>query len=346
MKQILKGITALLLAAGLAACGSSGSSGSHASSPASYSGSTNSLAAADYAKEEMADYELGVAMAPSPSEEARGTSEEQPGVTGVKLVYTGSVTIETLGYEDTVKNVRERIKQYQGIIEQENEWDGDHSWYYTDGRGRTTNRNISLTVRIPTKDFDNFMNDMDGAGKVTSRSQNVENISRKYSDNSIEIESLELQQTRLLEMMEKAETVEEMIMIEERLSDVQTKLNQKKSYRSSLDTDVEYSTIYLNINEVQEYTPVQSPGIEIGGFGKRITETLKNSGKFFVYVVQELILFLIRIAPFVIAIALIIFAIRAWRKSRGLDPNPFRGKKGAKPVLEKADKTDVGEVKK
>ena len=346
MKKILKGITALLLAAGLAACGSDSGSVSHAAAPAS--GGQNF--AADYATEEMADYEYpGLAMAPSPSENeaktASGAEEgsDQTGITGVKLVYTGSVTIETLQYEDAVKNVRERIKQYKGIIEQENEWDGDHSWYYTDGRARTTNRNISMTVRIPTKDFDSFMNDMDGAGKVTSRSQNVENISRKYSDNSIEIESLELQQERLLEMMGKAETVEEMIMIEERLSDVQTKLNQKKSYRSSMDTDVEYSTVFLNINEVQEYTPVKDPGIQIGGFGRRVMETLEYSGKFFIYVLQSIILFLIKIAPFAVLIALIIAGIRAWRKSKGLHPNPFHREKKEPSGT---DKAGIGEVKK
>jgi hypothetical protein len=183
---------------------------------------------------------------------------------------------------------------------------------------------------------------MDGAGKVTSRSQNVENISRKYSDNSIEIESLELQQERLLEMMGKAETVEEMIMIEERLSDVQTKLNQKKSYRSAMDTDVEYSTVFLNINEVQEYTPVKDPGIQIGGFGRRVMETLEYSGKFFIYVLQSIILFLIKIAPFAVLIALIIAGIRAWRKSKGLHPNPFHREKKEPSGT---DKAGIGEVK-
>ena len=350
MKKTVKGIVALLFALSFAACGTSAS---HSASSGTTTTTSNSYAMGDYAMEEAAaydyDYEYDVAMAPSPTQgeaKAGGDSSDPNSVTGQKLVYTGSVTIETLTYEDTVRNVRDRIKQYKGIIEQENEWDGDHSWYYTDGRKRTTNRNISMTVRIPTRDFESFMNDMDGAGKVTSRSQNVENISRKYSDNSIEIESLELQQTRLLEMMDKAETVEEMIMIEERLSEVQTKLNQKKSYRSSMDTDVEYSTIYLNINEVQEYTPIQDPGIEIGGFGHKIMETLEYSGKFFIYVLENLVLFLIRIAPFAIVILLIVLAIRAWRKKRGLNPNPFYREKKEKPASGKADKQDIGEVKK
>lgn len=346
MRKILKVFTTAFIALTFAGCGSS-SSGSYSA----YDSVTNSYAmgGGTSAKEEAVyddyDYEeSGIAMSPSQAPAPR--ADEQNPLTGQKLVYTGSVTVETLKYEETVKAVRDKIAQYKGIIQDENEWDGDHSWYYTDGRARTTNRNLSMTVRIPTKDFDNFMNDMDGAGKVTSRSQNVENISRKYSDNSIEIESLEKQQERLLEMMDKAETVEEMIMIEERLSDVQTRLNQKKSYKSSMDTDVEYSTIYLNVNEVQEYTPVQDPGINIGGFGKRVMETLEYSGKFFVYVLQGLILFLIRIAPFAIVLALIMFGIVKYRESKGLHPNPFHREKKEKPVITKINQKDIGEVKK
>ena len=163
---------------------------------------------------------------------------------------------------------------------------------------------------------------MEGTAKVTSKSQSVENISRKYNDNSIEIESLRVQQERLMNMMESAETVEEMIMVEERLSEVQTRLNQKLSYQSSMDKDVQYSTISLNVNEVQEYTPVDD-SIPIGGFGKRLKETAEYSWTYFVYFMQNLVLFLIRILPFVLVIGLIIFLITRYRKAKGLNPNPF-----------------------
>lgn len=337
MKKLVKCITVLIFALSFMACGSTDARTEYAGSSEYSSDSVNEAEAYDggyLAESYMAMPEPGLAQAKT--EGAGGTSNtsesEDEKVTGIKLVYTGSITVETMEYENTMKDVRSHIKKYNGIIENENEWDGDHSWYYNDGRARTTNRNMSMTVRIPTKDFDAFMSDMDGAGKVTSRSQNVENISRRYSDNSIEIESLEKQQTRLMEMMDKATTVEEMIMIEERLSDVQTRLNQKKSYRSTMDTDVEYSTIYLNVNEVQKYTPVEDPGININGFGKRVMETLEYSWKFFVYVVQGLILLVIRIAPFAIVALLIIFGVRKYRVSKGLNPNPFYKEKKFVPM--------------
>lgn len=170
------------------------------------------------------------------------------------------------------------------------------------------------------------MTDMEGTGKITSRNQNVENISRRYSDNSIEIEALEKQQERLLEMMDKAQSVDEMIMVEERLSEVQTELNQKKSYQSSMNTDVEYSTIYINIREVQQYTPVTDPGINISGFWQRLKDTAEYSAKYFVYVLQNLVLGVVRILPFALVVLLVVLIIKQYRKAKGLDTKLFRRK--------------------
>ncbi|MBR3346330.1 MAG: DUF4349 domain-containing protein [Solobacterium sp.] len=335
MKKVINAVTAGILVLTLGACGSSGS---HATTENAYFDGGYGIA-------EGAAYDSYAAEAPLEAEVESAKTEdngtETPAITGDMLVYTGSMTIETLDYEETVKAVRERISSYKGIIQDQNEWDGDKSWYYTDGRARTSNRTLSMTVRIPTESFDSFMSDMEGTGKMTNRSENVENISRQYSDNAIEIEALEKQQERLLEMMDAAKTVEEMILVEERLSEVQRDLNQKKSRRSNMDTDVKYSTIHLNVNEVQKYTPIDN-GIRIDGFGEKVKEAFEESWVNFVYFLEQLVLFLIGVLPFVAVIAIICFIIAAVRKSKGLDPNPFHGRKGK----EKANKTiNPGEPK-
>jgi len=329
MRNLMKFMSAAVLALSLAACGSSHSAATE-SAGGSYDTEYYGLASNSYdsyAAEEAAD---APAMAPAP--DAREDADYEKGeegtaeITGDMLVYTGSLNLETLNYEDTVAAVRDRIRSYQGIIEQEDEWDSDRSWTYTDGRKRTMNRSISMTLRIPTTSFDSFMNDMDGAGKVTARSQSVENISRRYNDNSIEIESLRKQQERLLEMMDAADTVEEMIMVESRLTEVQTQLNQKLSYKAGMDTDVKYSTIYLNINEVQEYTPVDD-SVQIGGFWKKLWETVKSSWIYFVYFLENLVFALVSILPYVLLIGLILFGVMRYRKAKGITTKLFQRKK-------------------
>lgn len=334
MNKTMKFISAALLAVTLAACGSAHSGASADYATESYSGSGYGLAEGSYNNSYMAEAaaaptmeEAEMADYDAKAEDGSDTgNDETAQITGDMLVYTGSLNLETLNYEDTVAAVRDRIRSYQGIIEQEDEWDSDRSWTYTDGRKRTMNRSISMTLRIPTTSFDSFMNDMDGAGKVTARSQSVENISRRYNDNSIEIESLRKQQERLLEMMDAADTVEEMIMVESRLTEVQTQLNQKLSYKAGMDTDVKYSTIYLNINEVQEYTPVDD-SVQIGGFWKKLWETVKSSWIYFVYFLENLVFALVSILPYVLLIGLILFGVMRYRKAKGITTKLFQRKK-------------------
>ncbi|MBR2825497.1 MAG: DUF4349 domain-containing protein [Solobacterium sp.] len=226
-----------------------------------------------------------------------------------KLVYTGSLSIETLKYEDTLKNMRNLIKQYSGIIEEEQESDNAYNWYATDYKKTRGTKSIYLTVRIPTKDFAKFLEEMEGTGKVIQRSTNVENITRRYNSVSTDIESYQIQQKRLLEMMQTAQTVEEMIVIESRLSEVERQLRQSENERNIMDTDVALSTVYIDIREVMEYTPEES-GLVISNFWKRLVSTFKWSWEFFIYLVQQAILLVVRIIPFVIVFVPLFFVLR------------------------------------
>ena len=342
-KDLLKCTVAVLFATTFVACGSKESYSAYDSNYTS--GYESEYYADDYEVAEAAMYDgEGAGYMASNAKTGGGStinarensaqapaepnpSEDESAITGEMLVYRASMTLETLTYEDTLKAIREHIEKNQGIIENEYEYDNDNSWYYTDGRGRSSNRSISITLRVPTKNFNTFLNDMEGTAKVASRNQSVENIARRYSDNSIEIEALEKQQERLLEMMDKAQTIDEMVIVEDRLSEVQTELNMKKSYRSTMDTDVKYSTIDLTLKEVQKYTPVQHQGIVITGFWEKVVETVKDSWTYFVYFLEELALVLIRILPFALLIALVIYLIKLYRKSKGLDPRLFHFKK-------------------
>ncbi|MEE3487433.1 MAG: DUF4349 domain-containing protein [Bulleidia sp.] len=249
------------------------------------------------------NYDMAAAEAPSVND--AGTAETA--ITGDKLVYTGSISLETLDYDTTVSEVRSRIEEYKGIIENENESSSNYDWYQNDNDGNDR-RYLYLTVRIPTESYEKFLDEMEGSGHVVSKSSNVENISRQYNDNSIEIEALEKQQTRLLEMLDQAQSVEDMVTIESRLSEVETQLNQKKSYQAQMDTDVEYSTVSIDISEVNQYTP--SEDHPLGNFGKRFVDGVKSGWHDFLWFLQELVIFLVGHIPHIALLAGIVVLIK------------------------------------
>ncbi|MBP3890822.1 MAG: DUF4349 domain-containing protein [Solobacterium sp.] len=237
-----------------------------------------------------------------------------------KLVYRGSLSVETLQYEDSLKTLREQIEKYHGIVEYEEEYNNEHNWYYSDYQKTRGTRNLSMTVRIPTESFQAFMNAGDGMGKVLSRSTNVENITRRYSTTATEIESLEIQQKRLLELLENANTIEEMLAIESRLSEVESSLRIHKNDLNSMDTDIAYSTIHITLSEVMTYTP-QQEGLVISRFFERAWETIQWTGTFFIYLLQQIILWAIRLIPIVVLVALGVWLYRFYRKKHPKDAN-------------------------
>ena len=227
-------------------------------------------------------------------------------LTGEKLVYTGRLDIETLDYDETLKNIRAWISQYGVMIENENAYDYDNSWRGYSSRGT---RSLSMTLRVPSDSFYPFINDMQGTGKVTSLSTNIENITKRYSSVSTEIESLEIQQKRLLQMLESAQTVEDMITVERRLSEVESSLKQYRNMLSDMDTDIQYSTVYLNVREVMVYTETNND-LYTGNFGQRFISTLQWTGTFFVWLVQQFILTVIRLIPVAAVAAPVLWGLK------------------------------------
>ena len=299
----------LLMSGILAACGGSGKS----SSAPAYSRPGSSQT---YASDELAEGEVPMVMGDYAYEEsAKAAAGGSGSGTGVptdadgpqldeKLVYTGNLSIQSLEYDSCAADIRKKIKEFNGIIQSESESDDDYHWYYDDHTNSSV-RTLYLTVRIPSAKFYDFLSSVGESGKVISRSVNVENISQTYSDTKTQIEALEIEETRLLEMMEKADTIEDMIAVESRLTEVQTDLNFYKTNLRGMDTDVAWSTISLSLEEVKKY----SPTVVEQTFGEKVQEAFSDAWSAFRGFVQGLILVLIRLLPFLLLILAIFLAV-------------------------------------
>jgi len=96
---------------------------------------------------------------------------------------------------------------------------------------------------------------------------------------------LEEEQERLLELLENAETIEDIITIEGRLSEVKYQLESMKSQLRTFDNKVTYSTVHIYIDEVKELTPVveQTAGERIAeGFAESLRDIGEGFKEFFI----------------------------------------------------------------
>ncbi len=221
-----------------------------------------------------------------------------------KLVYRCQVSIETTNYPETIKVIKEQINKFDGILEYEKETDNAYHWYYSDYEKTNGTLFNQLRIRIPTNKYEEFLTSVEGQGKVTGKEINVENISKQYFETEAVIESLEIQEDRLLSMMDKAETIQDMVTIEQRLTDVQMQLNKYNTLLSTMDTDVQYSTITLEVTEVMEYSPAINPH-KTNKFVDRLKNTIIDSWSSLWALLEGLLFLIIRFIPFGLVFALI-----------------------------------------
>ena len=312
------GMTALslILVFRLAACGG-GSSYNQARQSSEEKAAYDAEAySADYAASEgayeTADMVPG-AEAGSGTEKSKGGEENgtepagtEPAESKQKLIYTCSMEIQTLTFSETAQKIREVIRQYGGIIESESTVDSNNDWYWDDGAKVRGTLSSHLIIRIPTDQYEDFLADIEGTGgKITNRSMDVQNITRVYNDQTVYIESLEKQEERLLQMMEQAGTIEEMITVEERLTEVQTQLNQARSRLAEMDTDVAYSTINLSLTEVVKYTDTTVKKTFFERTGKAFSESVSG----FLEVMELLLDIFIYLLPYVTLFGVISAAV-------------------------------------
>ena len=221
MKKTRTVAAAAILAAALCLSGCGGSN-NMSSGGSYYEPAMNSAAKeAGYAAAESAagsyDYDaMEMEEARESSEDASYTADSGADSSalraqdGQKIVYTASLSIQSLEYDQSAASIRRKIREAGGFSEAESEYDKDYNWYRYNASSSNT-RSLSITARIPSDKFEAFLNSLDGDGKIMSKSVNAQNISQVYANKETYKKALEKEQERLLAMMDKAETIEDMI---------------------------------------------------------------------------------------------------------------------------------------
>lgn len=168
-----------------------------------------------------------------------------------KLIKTVSLSVETKEFEQAVGTLETQVRQLGGYIEKMETYNGSR---YS---GYSSVRYSNMTVRIPKEKLSDFLETVSGVCNVTRRNDDLKDVTLSYVDTESRRDTLRTEQERLLSFLEKAQTVEEIIALEQRLSDVRYQLESMEARLRTMDNQVDFATVYLDISEVKELTPVQ-----------------------------------------------------------------------------------------
>ncbi|MBR4074223.1 MAG: DUF4349 domain-containing protein, partial [Firmicutes bacterium] len=171
------------------------------------------------------------------------SSVTRPYGNDVKLILRADLHLETTDFEDAVAKLNKLVSDCGGYYEQS---DVDMGSYYSDGY-----RYGRYTVRVPKDKYDTFLNSVGEVCHVTSRNESAEDVGLQYYDIESRIRLLEIKQERLMNLLEQASTMEDIITLENALSDIQYQLESNNIQKNRYDSLIDYSTISIRLEQVQ-----------------------------------------------------------------------------------------------
>lgn len=250
------------------------------------------------------------AAKPAAEKQANAAAAPSTADAGRKIVKSAEMTVETEHYDKSASDFQAAVAKFGGYIESSD----------IQGAGVNagdTNRTAAYTVRVPADKLDSFLDSAGAVGCVTAKSIHGQDITQSYTDSDARLKALKEERDRILELMNKATKIEDVITIEQRLTDVQNQIEQLTANLKNMDSLVALSTVTVTIKEVEA---VQQPAQK--GFGNQVGALFAASvdalGKTFRY----LALGVVAVLPFAVVFGVIIAAVVFVCKKRNKKKSP------------------------
>lgn len=245
---------------------------------------TETGAAADEAGTSESDKEMSKSTETENSQSSR------------KLIRSINMDAETTDFDHLIAQLQQETQNLGGYVESS----------YVNGNSYDTenSRYASLTLRIPKAKTEDFLGTIGEMANVTSRSENVEDVTLTYTDLKSHVEALQAEQEQLMKLMEQAKTVEDTMSIQSRLTDVRYELESYMSQLKVYDNQVDYDTVTISIQEVKNETPTGELSI-----GQKMLNGLKNSLRAITESAKNLCIWFVASIPYFVILFVVIFAV-------------------------------------
>lgn len=243
---------------------------------------------------EEAEYASKYDVVPPPRTQNIQLKKDKPTVEK-KLVKTGRLTFETDSIFRTKATITQLTKNYEGYISSEN------------STKNSIRINQYLTVRIPTKKFDSFLEELSkGVNEYDEKTITISDVTERFYDLTSRLKNKRELEKRYLQILNKAKSVKEILDVEREIGKLREDIESVEGRLKYLSNQVSLSTLHITF-----YKEVKEKSSGENKFLKAFKKGIQG--------VKTLILGLISIWPFVILLFIVYFIIR--RKTKRKNQN-------------------------
>lgn len=290
MKRWSALLLSLLILWGASGCASSGSSGAPEKESA-VSGTT------------MQENEAG---APGDSLDLAPQTEQTR-----KLIKNVELKIQTKTYDAFMDGLQAGLAAQGGYVQQSN--------MSGSGEGEKSRRSATIVVRVPADKLDAFLSAVSSNGVVTSRSENVQDVTMEYVDAESRLAALRAEQESLLALLEKAGSLQDILTVQDRLTQVRGEIESYEAKLRTMETLVAHSTVTIRVYEVEKEPEAAEKGMwqEIGdGFLSSLKAVGRGLRAIFVWFMSALPFLAVAAAVTGVVLLIVRMALRRSRKKQ------------------------------
>ena len=178
---------------------------------------------------------------------------------GAKIIRNGSMQLEVADVPKALASARSSILGVGGYI--------GASQQYQDGDDVVA----TVEYRIPVDRWEDALDALRRLGSEVGEQTDSADVTSQIVDLDARIRNLRASETALVGYLEKATTIDDMLDIESRLSNVRSQIEQLAAQKASLDDRVAYATLAVTFGV--EVAPIQvaaqnwDPGSEVSNAG-------------------------------------------------------------------------------
>lgn len=199
-----------------------------------------------------------------------------------KLIRRCSIDLQTTEFDEAINALYALVEAQGGYFENSSVYGGG---YYNANARRTG----EYVVRIPAERYNAFRSGVGELGYVNFSNESTEDIGEQYYDTEARLKTLRTKQERLLMLLEKAETMEDIIELESALGDVEYEIERNSSTLNRYDGLVNFATFNININEVVRVEEKTGQADSLGdrmsaGFRSGLEDVKESAEDFMVWV--------------------------------------------------------------
>ena len=193
---------------------------------------------------------------------ARSGSGGVDSIGGRQVISQGSMSVEVTDVSTASAQVRAIAELAGGFVEQLSSY----------GVGEF--QQSTLTVRVPQDEFFSVYEQIKALGKVQNENAGTEDVTEQFIDLEARLKSAQREELSLLSLLDRADLVSEVLVIERELSRVRTELERVQGQLNFLERRIDLATITVSLGHPQRddgQAPSGSLSIEAANVDSSVT---------------------------------------------------------------------------